>query len=162
MSHLEPLFDYRSIKEVTVGNATIDVEPKFCYLGDMLCAGGGCELAVIARCSVAWGKFKKLLLILTLESRGKLYAFCVRSALLKGNRNWAPTVAVLQKLQRNDRSMIRWIYGVKPKDRSPSSFFLTKLNPMHREAATEPSSSLVWSRETFVYVYQGPAPIFFV
>ena len=33
----------------------------------------------------------------------------------------------LQRLQRNDRSMIRWICGVKPKDRSPSSVFLTKL-----------------------------------
>ena len=56
----------------------MDVGPKFCYLGDMLCAGGGCELAVITRCSVAWGKFQKLLSILTskqitLESRGKLY-----------------------------------------------------------------------------------------
>ena len=47
-----PSLDYRPIKEVIVGNATLDVEPKFCYLGDMLCAGGGCKLAVITRCSV--------------------------------------------------------------------------------------------------------------
>ena len=110
--NLAPPLDYRPIKEVIVGNATMDVEPKFCYLGDMLCAGGGCELAVITRCSVAWGKFKKLLPILTskhinLELRGKLYTSCVRSSLLYGSENWAPTVAVLQKLQRNDRSMIR-------------------------------------------------------
>ena len=70
----------------------MDVEPKFCYLGDMLC--GDCELAVITRCSVAWGKFKKLLPILTskhtaLESRGKLYTFCVRSVLLYDSENWA-------------------------------------------------------------------------
>ena len=51
--NLAPPLDYRPIKEVIVGNATMDVEPKFCYLGDMLCAGGGCELAVITRCSVA-------------------------------------------------------------------------------------------------------------
>ena len=57
----------------------------------------------------------------------KLYTSCVRSALLDGSKNWAPTVAVLQRIQRNDRSMIRWICGVKPKDRSSSSFFLTKL-----------------------------------
>ena len=87
---------------------------------------------VITRCSVAWGKFKKLLTILTfkhitLELRGKLYTFCVRTALLYGSKNWAPTVAVLQRLQRSHRSMIRWICGVKPKDKSPSSVFLTKL-----------------------------------
>ena len=101
--NLAPPLDYRPIKEVIVGNATMDVEPKFCYLGDMLCADGGCELAVITRCSVAWGKFKKLLPILTskhipLELRGKLYRPCVRSALLYGSENWAPTVAVLQRL----------------------------------------------------------------
>ena len=44
-----------------------------------------------------------------------------------GVEEWAQTVAVLQRLQRNDRSMIRWICGVKPKDRSPSSVFLRKL-----------------------------------
>ena len=110
--NLAPPLDYRPIKEVIVGNAAMDVEPKFCYLGDMLCAGGGCELAVITRCSVSWGKFKKLLPILTskhitLELRGKLYTSCVPSALLYGSENWAPTVAVWQRLQRNDRSTIR-------------------------------------------------------
>ena len=51
----------------------------------------------------------------------------MRSAWLYGSKNCAPTVAVLQRLQRNDRSMIRRICGVKPKDRSSSSVFLTKL-----------------------------------
>ena len=41
--------------------------------------------------------------------------------------NWDPAVAVFQRLQRNDRYMICWIFGVKPKNRSPSSSFLTKL-----------------------------------
>ena len=76
----QPL-DKKSIKEVTVGNATMDAQPKFCYPDDMLCVGGGCELAVITRCSVAWDKFKKLLLLLiskhiTLESRVKLHILC--------------------------------------------------------------------------------------
>ena len=64
---------------------------------------------------------------ITLELRGKLYTSCVRSTLLYGSENWAPKVAVFKKLQHNDRSMIRWICGVKPKDRSPSSVVLTKL-----------------------------------
>ena len=64
---------------------------------------------------------------ITLELRGKLYTSCVRSALLYGSENWTPTVAVLHRLQCNDRSMIRWICGIKPKDRSPSLVFLTKL-----------------------------------
>ena len=39
------------------------VVSKFCYLGDMLSSGGGCTQAVIARCRVAWGKFKLLLVL---------------------------------------------------------------------------------------------------
>ena len=62
-----------------------------------------------------------------MESRGKLNTSCVRFVLLCGSENWATTVAFLQRLQRNDRPMIHWICGVKPKDRSSSSAFLTKL-----------------------------------
>ena len=82
--------DGRPINEVFVDEVKMDVVPSFCYLGDMLSAGGGCDLAVTTRCSVAWGKFRKLLPILTskhvsLKTRGKLFSFCVRSAMLHGS-----------------------------------------------------------------------------
>ena len=38
--------------------------PLFSYLGDMLCSGGGCCDSA-ARCRVTWGKFGKLLSVLT-------------------------------------------------------------------------------------------------
>ena len=34
-------------------NEKLEVVPEFCYLGDMLSAGGGCELAVITSCKCA-------------------------------------------------------------------------------------------------------------
>ena len=37
--------DEREVSEVEVGNEKLEVVPEFCYLGDMLSAGGGCELA---------------------------------------------------------------------------------------------------------------------
>ena len=37
--------DGRHSLEVEVGNQKLEVVPEFCYLGDMLSAGGGCELA---------------------------------------------------------------------------------------------------------------------
>ena len=37
--------DGRQTLEVEVGNEKLEVVPEFCYLGDMLSAGGGCELA---------------------------------------------------------------------------------------------------------------------
>ena len=51
--------------EVGVGNKKLEVVPEFCYLGDMLSAGGGCELAAITRCRCAWGGFRQLLPLLT-------------------------------------------------------------------------------------------------
>ena len=73
--------------EVEVGNEKLKVVPEFCYPGDMLSAGGGCELAAITRCKCAWGKFRQLLPLLTnrqvpLLTRGKVYSSCVRSVML--------------------------------------------------------------------------------
>ena len=46
--------DERQSVEVEVGNERLEVVPEFCYLGDMLSAGGGCELAATC-CKCAWG-----------------------------------------------------------------------------------------------------------
>ena len=69
--------DNRPVTQVDVDGTQHDVESNFCYLGDILCAGGGCKLAIITRWSTAWGKFKRLLPILTskhvsLRTRGKV------------------------------------------------------------------------------------------
>ena len=41
--------DGRPSSMIDVGGTTLDVEPTFCYLGDMLGAGGGCDSAIAAR-----------------------------------------------------------------------------------------------------------------
>ena len=42
----------------------LDVDDSFCYLGDILEAGGGCMETVLDRCGFAWAKFRKLLPVL--------------------------------------------------------------------------------------------------
>ena len=42
----------------------LEAVPEYCYLRDMLSAGGGCELAAITRCKCALGKFRQLLPVL--------------------------------------------------------------------------------------------------
>ena len=101
--------DGRQSLEVEVGNEKLEVVPEFCYLGDMLSAGGGCELAAITRCKCAWGKFRQLLPLLT-NSQVPLL-----------------TRGTLNRLRRNDRAMIRWICNVKAKDEVSSDSLLTKL-----------------------------------
>ena len=118
--------------EVDINGTMLDVEATFCYLGDMLCSGGGCDSAIAARCCAAWGKFRKLLPVLTTRHlspkiRGKVYEACVRSAMLHGSETWGPKNTELQRLRRNDRAMIRWICGTKDRDETPSFILLQKL-----------------------------------
>ena len=124
--------DGRTVKEVKVDNETLEAVPEFCYLGDMLSAGGGCELAAVTRCKCAWGKFRQLLPLLTnrnvpLVTRGRVYSTCVRSVMLHAAETWAMTAVTLNRLRRNDRAMIRWICNVKAKDEVSSDSLLSKL-----------------------------------
>ena len=92
----------------------LEVVASFCYLSDMLSAGGGCEMAVTTHLKTAWKKFRELLPVLTsrhlsYKTRGHVYSSCVRSAMLHSSEPWPLTKTNLQRLQRNDRAMIRQI-----------------------------------------------------
>ena len=41
------------MKEVVVDGKKVEAVPEFCYLGDMLSAGGGYELAAVTNCKSA-------------------------------------------------------------------------------------------------------------
>ena len=106
--------DGRPQKEVQVKPDKLEVVASFCYLGDMLSAAGGCELSTTTHVKTAWKKFKDLLPVLS--SRHRVYSSCVRSAMLHASKAWPLTKPNLQRLQRNDRAMIRQICNVRPQD----------------------------------------------
>ena len=115
--------DGRPQKEVQVGPDKLEVVASFCYmyLGDMLSAAGGCELSTTTRVKTAWKKFKDLLPVLfsrhlSFKTRGRVYSSCVRSTMLHASETWPLTKPNLQRLQRNDRAMIRQICNVRPQD----------------------------------------------
>ena len=134
MGNARPI-DGRPQSEVQVGPDKLEVVASFCYLGDMLSAGGGCEMAVTTRVKTAWKKFRELLPVLTsrhlsYKTRGHVYSSCMRSAMLHASETWPLTETNLQRLQRNDRAMIRQICSIKPEDvaRVRSSVLLAKLH----------------------------------
>ena len=111
----------RSQKEVQVGPDKLEVVASFCYLGDMLSAAGGCERSTTTRVKTFWKKFKDLLPVLSsrhlsFKTRGHVYSSCVRSAMLHASETWPLTKLNLQRLQQNDRAMIRQICNVRPQD----------------------------------------------
>ena len=106
--------DGRPITSVSVDRTLLDVVPTFRYLGDMLSAGGGWDLAINVKCQTAWSKFRRFLPLPTsrhvsLKIRGKLYSACVSSAMLYSSETRAITKTSLQWLERNDGDMIRRI-----------------------------------------------------
>ena len=133
MGNARPI-DGRPQSEVQVGPDKLEVVASFCYLGDMLAAGGGCEMAVTTRVKTTWKKFRELLPVLTsrhlsYKTSGHVYSSCVRSAMLHASETWPLTKTNLQCLQRNDRAMIRQICSIKPEEvaRVRSSKLLAKL-----------------------------------
>ena len=87
----------------------------------MLSAAGGCELLTTTRVKTAWKKFKELIPVLSsrhlsFKTHGRVYSSCVRSAMLHASETWSLTKPSLQRLQRNDRAMIRQICNVKTQD----------------------------------------------
>ena len=113
--------DGRPQKEVQVGPDKLEVVASFCHLGDMLSAAGGCELSATTRVKTAWKKFKDLLPVLSsrhlsFKTCGRVYSSCVRCAMLHASETWPLTKPNLQRLQRNDRAMIRQICNVRLQD----------------------------------------------
>ena len=136
MENARPI-DGRPHNQVQVGPDKLEMVASFCYLGDMLSAGRGCEIAVTTRVKTAWKKFRELLPVLTsrhlsYKTPGHVYSSCVRSAKLHASETWPLTKTNLQRLQCNDRAMIRQIRhicSIKPEDMATvrSSKLLAKL-----------------------------------
>ena len=87
----------------------------------MLSAASGCELSTTTRVKTPWKKFKELIPVLSshhlsFKTYGRVYSSCVQSAMLHASETWPLTKPSLQRLQQNDRAMIRQICNVKPQD----------------------------------------------
>ena len=130
MGNARPI-DGRPQNEVYVGPDKLEVVASFCNLGDMLSAGGGCEITVTTHVRTAWKKFRELPPVLTsrhlsYKTCGHVYSSCVRSSMLHASETWPLTKT---NLQRTDRAMIRHLCSIKPEDVATvrSSALLAKL-----------------------------------
>ena len=117
---------------VTLNGDSLEVVQKFCYLGDMLDAGGGAQSSSITRVQCAWGKFRNLLPLLTSKAvpskvKGELYRACVQTVMLYGSETWPVKVEDTQRLHRNEMLMIRWICRASPLDRDSCDLLRERL-----------------------------------
>jgi hypothetical protein len=114
------------LQQISLGvGQNLDRVEKFCYLGDMIGAGGGAEEASRTRVRCAWAKFKELAPVLTsrgasLKVKGKVYNACVQRVLVYGSETWPVKTEDMQRLERTERMMVRWMCGVSLKNRITS------------------------------------------
>ena len=142
----------------SVGPDKLEVVASFCYPGDTLSAAGGCELSTTTRVKTAWKKFKELLPVLSsrhlsLKTCSRMYSSCVRSTMLHASETWPLTKPNLQRLQRNDRAMIRLICNVKPQD-----IVTTRSNELLARLGIEDLDSF-WRREGLAGMDMWNAPM---
>jgi len=105
-------------------SAKLELVDKFCHLGDMLSVDGDADASVEARIRIGWNKFRQLVPLLTnkdmsLIMRGRLCSSCVRRSMLRGSETWPVRKEKVVALQRAEMRMVRWMCGVKLKDRLP-------------------------------------------
>ena len=121
------------IKELSLGgDGKLECVEEFRYLGDVIGAGGGAEEASKARVRCAWAKFRELAPVLTvrgasLKMKGKVYKTCVQRVLVYGSETWPMKAEDMQRLQRAERMMVRWMCRVSLKDRVSSVDLYSRL-----------------------------------
>ena len=114
------------LQQISLGDGqNLECVEKFCYLGDTIAAGGGAEVASRARVRCAWAKFRELAPILTsrgasLKVKGQVYRSCVQTVLIYGSETWPVKTEDMQRMERTQRMMIRWMCGVSLKNRISS------------------------------------------
>ena len=109
--------------DIDIGQGdTVEGVSEFCYLGDVIGAGGGAREASMARVRCAWAKFSELGGILkkrgaSLRVKGNLFRTCVQKAMIYGSETWAMKEEDMKRLERAEMSMVRWMSGVSLKQR---------------------------------------------
>ena len=104
------------MRVVKVEKEKLEAVSEFCYLGDMLSAGGCCKLAAVTPYKCDKGMFCYLppppLLTtcsLPLGDRDRVYSICVKNVMLHEVETWAMTAATHNRLWRNELAQIHWI-----------------------------------------------------
>jgi len=93
------------------------------HLGDMSSVDENSDAAVETRIRTGWNKFRHLVSLFSnkdiLIVRGRLQS-CVRSSILHRSETWPVKKENKVALQQAEMTMVRWMCGIKLRDRVPS------------------------------------------
>jgi len=144
----------------------------------MLSVDGDADAAVEARIRIGWNKFRQLVPLLiskdvSLIMRGKLHSSvqtaCVQSSMLHGSETWPVRKENVVALQRAEMRLVRWMCGVKLKDRLPSKelserlgiddiAFVLQQNRLRWYGHVLRQKDDDWVQKCMEYEVEGPRP----
>ena len=87
------------MKEVLVDDETVEAVPEFCYLGDMLPAGGCCEMAAVTHCKSALMQVPPTTSSphqsqsATFDQRSSVFNLCINTCSRNMGNDWLQFVA---------------------------------------------------------------------
>jgi len=140
----------------------------------MLSVDEDTDAAVVARIRIGWNKFRQLVPLLTnkdvsLIMRGRLYSSCVRSSMLHGSETWPVRKENVVAFQRAETRMVRWMCGIKLKDRFSSKELRERLgiddialvlqqNRLRWYGHMQRKEDDDWVKKCMEYEVEGPRP----
>ena len=127
----------------------IEAMRSFLYFGSKVDTSGDCETTVTERMRSGRAKFKECRDILLSKSfllkiKGRVYASCVRSAMLFGSEVWCLRQNELDILKRTETTMVRAICGVKLSDRFKSKSLIDRLGFKKTSESLAKASGVRW------------------
>ena len=133
------------MRVVKVEKEKLEAVSEFCYLGDMLSAGGRCELAAVTPCKCDKGKFCNLPTPFSPTAVGPLQTIYdslrVKNVMLHAVETWAMAAATQNSLWRNELAKIHWICNLKVRDEFTYDSILSK--PGIQDLNVEPHTSRI-------------------
>ena len=119
----------------------VEMVSGFCYLGDRVNAGGGCEAALTARARIGWVKFRECGELLnskrfSLKLKGMVYWSCVRSA--RENE--------MAILRRTERAMVRVMCGAKLMEKKRTEDLMEMLGLKETAVQMAKANGVRWYR----------------
>jgi len=115
-----------------VNGTEIEKSESIVYLGSQVDADGGMSEEVDRRVNAAnrvFWSFRRLWKNnhVSLQTKARVYAASVRSALMYGAENWALTEKQLYTIEVFDRKRLRWIAGIKWSDKISNHQLMEKV-----------------------------------
>ena len=123
----------------------------FCYLGNRVNAGGGCEAAVTSRARIGGVKFRECVELLNskrflLKLKGMVYRSCVRSVMLYGSETWCLRENEAAILRRTERAMVTTMCGAKLMEKKRTEDLMEMLGLKETAVQMAKANGVRWYR----------------